>query len=164
MCDQGLYLRHIEEEDIALMSVWLNKPYILHWYEDPDAWIDEIKQINGSCAFIHHFIVMEGSQPIGFCQYYDCYEAGEDWYDVQAPNETYSVDYLIGEEMYLRKGYGTQIIQLLINRISANTQAKEIIVQPEEENLPSCRTLVSCGFEYDKTTAYYRRNLQRIDQ
>ncbi len=163
MSDRVLYLRQIEETDIALMSVWLQKPYILQWYKDPDAWIDEIRQRNGLFAFIHHFIVMEGNRPIGFCQYYDCYEAGEDWYSIQAPNETYSVDYLIGEEMYLRKGYGKRIIQLLMDIIRSNTRAKEIIVQPEEENLPSCKTLVSCGFEYDKTVAYYRRNLQNID-
>ncbi len=161
MCNQGLYLRNIEEADLALMDAWLHKPYILHWYEDPEAWIDEIKQRSGDFAFIHHFIVMEDEQPIGFCQYYDCYNAGEEWYSVHTPGETYSVDYLIGEEQYLRKGYGKKIIQMLIDRIREETQAKEIIVQPEEENQPSCKALISCGFEYDKTTAYYKMNLQR---
>ncbi|MDF2924755.1 MAG: GCN5-related N-acetyltransferase [Paenibacillaceae bacterium] len=156
MCDRRLHLRNIEEADIALMDVWLHKPYILHWYDDPGAWMDEIKQRNGSFAFIHHFIVMDEGRPIGFCQYYDCYSAGEDWYSVQTPGQTYSVDYLIGEEAYLHKGYGKRIIQMLVDRIREETQAKEIVVQPEEENLPSCRALISCGFEYNQTAAYYQ--------
>ncbi|WP_019851183.1 hypothetical protein [Desulfitobacterium sp. PCE1] len=78
MCEQPLYLRPIEDGDIALLEKWLNKPYILRWYEDPAAWIDEIEQRNGSFAFINHFIVMDGSRSIGFCQYYDCYKAGEE--------------------------------------------------------------------------------------
>lgn len=160
MSEKSLYLRKIEEKDIALMNAWLYKPYILHWYEDPEAWIDEIKQRNDSFAFIHHFIVMGGERPVGFCQYYDCYDAGEDWYSVQIPGQTYSVDYIIGEEEYLNKGYGKRIIHLLIDRIQEETQAKEIIVQPEEENLPSCKALISCGFEYNKATACYQLKLK----
>ncbi len=159
MSDRDLHLRPIEEADIRLMDTWLQKPYILHWYEDPEAWIDEIKQRHGSFSFIHHFIVMDDHQPIGFCQYYDCYDAGEDWYSVEGPGKTYSVDYLIGEESYLGKGNGKKIIQLLIQAIQAKTQAEEIIVQPEEENLPSCKTLLACGFEFDQAKGYYRRDL-----
>lgn len=160
MIDQrSLYLRKLEETDVALLNLWLHKPYILRWYEDPEAWLDEIRQRQGTFAFIHHFIAMSGGQPVGFCQYYDCYAAGEDWYSVSAPGETYSVDYLIGEEAYLGKGYGKQTIQLLLETIRRETQAEEVIVQPEEENLPSCRALAACGFSYDEALAYYRLRL-----
>lgn len=98
---------------------------------------------------------MKNRQPIGFCQYYDCYDASEDWYSIKALGEIYSIYYLIGEESYLHKGYGKQVIQALIDRICEQTQAKEIIVQPEEENLSSCKTLISCGCQYNKTVAFY---------
>lgn len=102
---------------------------------------------------------MDNDQPIGFCQYYDCMDAQEDWYSVQARNETYSTDYLIGEEAYLHKGNGKRIVELLIDAIRTKTQAKEIIVRPEEENTPSCKTLTSCGFMFDETAGYYRMTL-----
>lgn len=79
---------------------------------------------------------MKNRQPIGFCQYYDCYDASEDWYSIQALGEIYSIYYLRGEE----------------------TQAKEIIVQQEEEKLSSCKTLISCGCQYNKTVAFYQMN------
>ncbi len=151
-----LYLRPIEEVDLSFLDIWLHKPYILKWYEDPNAWLDEIGQRNGKFSFIRHFIVMDGGQPVGFCQYYDCIEAGQDWYSVSVRGETYSIDYLIGEEPYLHKGNGKRIIRLLIEAIRTHTQAKEIIAQPEEENLPSCKVLLSCGFVYDATAGYYR--------
>ncbi len=154
-----LHLRSIEDTDLSLLDIWLHKPYVLKWYEDPNAWLDEVRQRDGQYAFIRHFIVMHGDQPIGFCQYYDCIEAGEDWYSVHTRNETYSIDYLIGEETHLRKGHGKRIIQLLIDTIRMHTQAKEIIVQPDEENLSSCKTLLSCGFVYDAAACYYRAAL-----
>lgn len=155
----GLYLRDLEEADVALLNQWLHKPYILRWYEDPEAWLDEINKRQGAFAFIRHFIAMSGGQPVGFCQYYDCHAAGEDWYSVSAPGKTYSVDYLIGEEAYLCKGYGKRIIQLLTEAIREETQAKEVIVQPDKENLPSCRALIACGFAYDEALTYYRLQL-----
>ena len=156
MADQALYLRKIEDADLARLDVWLHKPYILKWYEDPKVWLDEIRQRDDRFSFISHFIVMAGSHPIGFCQYYDCSHAGEDWYSVWAHAETYSIDYLIGEEAYLQQGYGKRIVWLLIDAIRAKTTAKEIIVQPEKENAASCNTLESCGFVYDEGKGYYR--------
>ena len=68
---------------------------------------------------------------------------------------TYSVDYLIGDTDYLRKGFGTKMVKSLIERIKTQTRAKRIIVQPEPENTASCNTLLSCGFTLDKTKSFY---------
>ncbi len=35
MVDQELYLRKIENADLARLDAWLHKPYILKRYEDP---------------------------------------------------------------------------------------------------------------------------------
>jgi RimJ/RimL family protein N-acetyltransferase len=99
-------LRPINERDLALLTLWFNKNYILKWYHDADEWLHEIKERHGVFSWIKHFIVLDGETPIGFCQYYDCFYAKEDWYSVNKPHDTYSIDYLIGEESYLRKGYG----------------------------------------------------------
>lgn len=161
MADQTLYLRKIGDDDLDLLDAWLHKPYILKWYEDPAAWLDEIRQRDDRFSFIAHFIVMADSHPVGFCQYYDCIHAGEDWYSVFVQGETYSIDYLIGEEAYLQQGYGKRIVRLLIDVIRAKTTAKEIIVQPEKENAASCNTLKSCGFLYDRAKGYYRQALSK---
>lgn len=157
-----IVLRKVRDEDIPLLTTWLNKEYILKWYHDSEEWLVEINQRNGAYSWIHHFIVTVESVPIGFCQYYDCYDANnlEDWYSVSRPNDTYSIDYLIGNEAYLGKGYGKAIVNLLTDIIKDIEQGKQIIVQPEKENIPSKRVLLSNGYIFDKEKHYFYKHLK----
>ncbi len=145
-----LELRKIQDDDIPLMKRWLYKDYIIKWYQDPEEWIKEIIQRDNEFKFLNHFIVLYEDKPIGFCQYYKCSDAEEDWYGEIPVKGTYSVDYLIGEEEYLGKGFGKAIIELLVNKIFSIDEAERIIVQPDEENLPSANSLLTNGFCFDK--------------
>lgn len=112
-------------------------------------------------SWIRHFIVMDENTPIGFCQYYDCFYANdmEDWYDVAQKNNTFSIDYLIGNEEYLGKGYGKAIVGLLTETIKEKEQAKQIIVQPDKENIPSNKALLANGYIFDENKNYYYKLL-----
>lgn len=150
-----LILKPIEDSDIEQMRLWLNKPHVLKWYHDADEWLCEIQERNAGFRFLKHFIVWMGSKPIGFGQYYDCFDAKEHWYIADKPGELYSIDYLIGEENFLRKGYGKVIVNLLVGEIRKQCAKAKIVVQPEEENVASCRALLSNGFVYDSDKQYY---------
>ena len=150
-----LNLRPLNDTDVEQLKIWLFKDYILKWYHDIDDWLKEIKERNSEFSFLHHFIVNNGDEPIGFCQYYDCFDAKELWYSVENRGEVFSIDYLIGEESYLRKGFGKQIIKLLIDEISKENEKFEIIVQPEMENTASNKALLAKGFIYDENKQYY---------
>ena len=161
MKNKELILRPLNDTDIALLTLWLNKDYILKWYHETDEWLAEINDRHGTYTWIHHFIVMDGKTPIGFCQYYDCYDANdmEDWYNITVPGDTFSIDYLIGNEAYLGKGYGKAIIRLLSDTIQAVEGAKRIIVQPETENHASNHVLMANGYVYDEQQKYYCKSL-----
>jgi RimJ/RimL family protein N-acetyltransferase len=148
-----IILEKLTEEDIILIGEWLQKVYIKKWYDPISEWICEIKNENGEYNFIKHFIVKCNSQKIGFCQYYDCFAAQEEWYKIDKGNYTYSIDYLIGEEKYLNKGYGKEIILKLIEKIKMEN-VKEIIVQPDIENVQSNKILLANGFEYMEDKKY----------
>ncbi|MCD7900127.1 MAG: GNAT family N-acetyltransferase [Bacteroides sp.] len=150
-----LILRPIEDNDIKLLNIWLNKEYILKWYNDADEWLNEIKERNGSFSFLHHFIVLKDDTPIGFSQYYDCFDAQEEWYSINQRNKIFSIDYLIGEEDYLGKGYGKEIVKLLISEIYKQSPEAEIVVQPDNDNIASCKALLANGFIFDKTKDYF---------
>ena len=158
--ENHLILRPFADSDIALLAEWLHKDYILKWYQDPAAWLEEIHGRHIAFAWIHHFIVLHGDTPIGFCQYYDCVHANalEDWYEVTQQDDTYSIDYLIGEESYLGKGCGKAIVRLLTERI-AQEGARQIIVQPDSENQPSSHVLLANGFVFDAALDYYVKTL-----
>lgn len=148
-------LRPIEDEDIKQLEIWLNQEYILKWYNDADEWLNEIRERNGKFSFLNHFIVMKNDDPIGFGQYYDCFDAQEEWYSVNKPKEFFSIDYFIGERNCLRKGYGKIIVELLMNEIRKLAPEAKIVVQPDNENLASCKALLANGFIYDKEKDYY---------
>lgn len=146
---EKLRLKPVEDSDIELLAKWLNKDYILKWYNDADEWLKEIRERNGEFGFLHHFIVMKNNKPIGFGQYYDCFDVQEEWYIIERPDRMYSIDYLIGEEEYLGKGYGKEIVRLLMDEIYNLSPEAEIVVQPDNDNIPSCKALLANGFVYD---------------
>ena len=148
--DNVLNLKPFQDTDVEQLKIWLYKDHILKWYHDTDEWLKEIRERNKEFSFLHHFIVNKEDEPIGFCQYYDCFDAKELWYSVESREEVFSIDYLIGEEKYLRKGFGKQIIKLLIDEISKEHEKFEMIVQPELENIASNKTLMANGFIYDE--------------
>jgi len=156
-------LRAFEDSDLNLMTEWLNKEYILKWYLDAEEWLEEINARNDKFAWIHHFIVMYEKTPIGFCQHYDCFDANnmEDWYEV-TKRGTYSIDYLIGNEDYLGKGYGKAIIELLTNTIKQIEKANKIIVQPDKDNHSSNHVLLANGYIFDKEKDYYYKMLEQL--
>jgi RimJ/RimL family protein N-acetyltransferase len=153
-----IILEKIVDNDIILIEQWLQKEYIRKWYDPIEEWIHELKNRNKEFNFIKHFIVKNNSVKMGFCQYYDCFFAKELWYKVDKQNNTYSIDYLIGEEEYLNKGLGKEIIQKLIERIEEDG-GKEIIVQPEKENIKSNKALMANGFEYKEKEKYFYKRI-----
>lgn len=150
-----LKIRVFEDDDIFLMKTWLNKKHVLKWYEDPDDWLAEIYGRFDEFSFINHFIVLYDNKPIGFCQYYTCAEANEDWYGDIPLEGSYSIDYLIGEESYLGKGLGKAIIDLLAKEVFSLNNAQRIIVMPETENIASCKSLLANDFFFDEKNKLY---------
>ncbi len=153
-------IRKFNDEDLNLFIKWLNKDHVKKWYEQPESWIEEITKCNNNYQWINHFIVTNEDEPIGFCQYYDCFNAKdlEDWYEVKKPNTMFSIDYLIGEEQYLGKGYGKEIVKSITELIKKN-HSGQIVVQPDKENLHSCKALLANGYVYDEKWKYYYLNI-----
>ena len=152
---EKLKLVPVQDSHIRQLTCWLNKEHVLKWYNDADEWLNEIKERKGNFSFLNHFIAQEENHPIGFGQYYDCFAAKEDWYTVDRPHELFSIDYFIGEEDYLRKGYGKQIIRLLVERIKTQYPHAKIIVQPDSDNIASCKALLGNGFVFAPKANYY---------
>lgn len=104
---------------------------VARWYHEPENWLREATDQDGTYRWIHHFIAELGSGPIGFCQYYEYRLSGESWHGSADVEGAYSVDYLIGEPF---KGLGRQMVAALTENIRQLGCAKRIIVQPEPDN------------------------------
>ncbi|MDR0948765.1 MAG: acetyltransferase [Lachnospiraceae bacterium] len=154
-----LILRSLEDSDIPILTQWLNKPHIKKWYDPIDEWIVEVRERNGDFSWLHHLMVMAGETPIGFGQYYDCFDSAsmEDWNDrvFLKQGEVYSIDYLIGEESYLGHGYGKELVKQLTELVFS-LGVREVIVDPDKENDKSNGVLRANGYVFDKEVGYYR--------
>lgn len=103
-------IRELINEDILLFKKWLYLPHIAKWYTSPLDWIEEIEARNSDFCWINHFIVLCDSNLISFCQYYEFCNSGKIWNSDVEIDGTYSIDYMIGESDYLKKGFGKLII------------------------------------------------------
>ena len=86
---EPVILRPFTVNDLPILKNGTLSDYILKRFEHPESWLGETENKNGNLIFIHHFIVMYGGIPIGFCQYYDCYFAQEEWYEITSPGVTF---------------------------------------------------------------------------
>lgn len=150
-----IQLRKMEQTDLPVFKKWLYTPHVAMWYHNPLDWIKEVEEQDGESCWIHHFIVEHEGQPVGFCQYYACKDSDELWEGYTALGGSYSIDYMIGEPDFLRKGLGKLIVAELTDRIAHHSDAKRIVVQPEPENKASCVLLLSCDFVLDTEKEIY---------
>lgn len=155
----SIQLRPMQHTDLPLFREWLFLPHVAAWYHEPADWIAEVEQQDGEFAFVRHFIAQSEGHDFGFGQYYPYWLGGEDWHGSIPLEDTYSIDYLIGDTGFLGKGYGRQIILALLDNIRTEPDAKRVIVQPEPENAASCGVLRACGFVFDEENGVFLQNL-----
>ncbi len=154
-------LREFTDKDLPLFARWLQQDYVKRWFKDPAAWLEEVTRREDLYAFIRHYIVQHDGVDMGFCQYYDYALGGEKWYGNRDAAGTFSVDYLIGEPAYLGRQLAGQMIAALEKEILREPGARQIIVQPEKENIPSRRTLLAAGYSYEENSDVF---LKRIEE
>lgn len=147
-----LQFRALEDRDEALVETWLHKEHVKRWYDIPHMgvsisdWIEEIKARYGQFQWITYLVVSLQGDPIGFCQYYRCIDSLDEDFGSMPVDGAYGIDYLIGQEVCLGRGFGKQMITLLVERIFTFPDAQRITADIDNENQASRNVLLSCGF------------------
>lgn len=152
-----LGFRPLNDTDIPLIESWLHKEHVKRFYEIPDLgitiddWISEIKEYKGEFQWITYLVVTWQDSPIGLCLYYKCEDSsGEDFGPLPLTG-SYGIDYLIGEESFLGKGLGKEIITLLVGQIFLLQDALRVTADVDKNNKASGKALYSCGFRLVET-------------
>jgi RimJ/RimL family protein N-acetyltransferase len=152
----NVFLRPAGAGDYRQIETWLGKDYIKKWYGEPEEWLAEIRNDSGEFDWLNHYIVMYRDSPIGFCQYYDCAKTPEGFEWDNEPEGSFSIDYLIGEEAYLKKGLGSVIVKQLCGLIRYRENPVQFVADPVPENTDSIRLLERNGFVIDDKTGLYK--------
>lgn len=157
MTDSGyLNIRKLRDLDIPIIKEWLNKEYIRRWYGDSTEWLNEIINRNRKYYWINHYTIEYNDEPIGFCQYYDCNKTEKGYAWDNEPERTFGIDYLIGCEEFLGKGFGNQIVDKLIQIVVNKENPVQIIADPLEGNIASIKVLEKNCFYFDTLTGLYK--------
>nr|WP_319571010.1 GNAT family N-acetyltransferase [uncultured Draconibacterium sp.] len=151
-------IRDFKIEDLSTLKIWLEQDYISRFWGNIQEWIDEITE-NLDADWVKCFIVEHNDKPIGFLQYYETDNAPPgDWSSESVG--TVGIDYLIGNRNYIGKGYGSKIVQLLVELIKSKNEYDYIIADPVKENLASIKTLENNDF-YLSENGLYKLDLNK---
>lgn len=86
-------------------------------------------------------------RPLGFLQIIDPLEEETQYWGAVAPNLR-AIDIWIGEAEDLGKGYGTQMMELALERCFAEEKVKAILIDPLVSNERACRFYEKIGFSF----------------
>jgi len=152
--ENEIILKPLTNDDTDLFENWINKEYIYKWFcpdgeTEKNAWLDEVKNRDNKYNHYKHFIINYNGIKIGYCIYFDCYfepEYSQEIYSkIFEENYAYEIGFCIGEEEYLNKGIGKIIIKKLEEKI-IEIGGKEILADPDEQNITSVKALLYNGF------------------
>jgi RimJ/RimL family protein N-acetyltransferase len=143
----------LSKEDMTLFLLWAKKPHVRDtWFTDGYESIDKYQQKIEGNGYDYGFIIYLADKPIGYIQCSDLYA-----YRTKCPipkglfiNEdigTYCFDLFIGEEEFLNKGYGTEIVKAFVTKILAEFNAKKILIDPACSNKRAIRCYEKAGFK-----------------
>ena len=138
-----LVLRKATLADLELVSSWDEQPHVLE--SDPnDDWGWE-QELDREVEWREQLIAEAGGIPIGFVQIID--PAREDshyWGEIAA--DLRAIDIWIGEATYLGRGYGTQMMQLALQRCFADARVGAVLIDPLASNVRAQRFYARLGF------------------
>lgn len=148
--------KKFNKEDLLLWGKWIEKPHVkkvwfIEGYETAD-YINEKIKGNG---YDYHFIIYLDNIPVGYIQCSDLYAYKTKCSEPKGlfTNEekgTFCIDLFIGEETYLNKGYGTEIVKAFSKKVFNEFGAKKILIDPATSNKRAIRCYEKAGFKFLK--------------
>jgi aminoglycoside 6'-N-acetyltransferase len=137
-------LRPATPADAPLLRHWDSQPHVIAAKKEEDwQWETELRIQRD---WREQFIAEVDGHPIGFIQVMDPEQEGQYWGCIESGHR--AIDIWIGERDYLNRGYGTQMMELAIERAFADPVVHTILIDPLESNKASHRFYERLGFEY----------------
>ncbi|HHY7015564.1 TPA: GNAT family N-acetyltransferase [Legionella pneumophila] len=141
----------LQENDLKLLCKWLDKPHVKEWWDDglnQEEIKEKYRQRIGDKTVVPFIVYLEDN-PIGFIKYYHANKVGDGWWPDEIEG-TVGIDQFIGEEKYINRGYGTQMIQKFIKKLFQSSNIKKIITDVDPDNLRAINCYKKAGFKFVK--------------
>jgi D-alanine-D-alanine ligase len=136
-----LKVDQVKMEDVAILSEWFND-------RENTAFMENSEHIFCPKDLIYKFLVAKDSD-IGFMFYEKDTNKPIGYgaiYNINKINKTGEISFLIGDKNFHKKGYGKEIIQILVNYSFKELQLNSLIGYVTEKNIASRKALEYLGF------------------
>lgn len=147
-----LGFRPITRDDFAILSEWLAAPHVQTWWRQDhraEAVEAEYGPVVDGVEPSEVFIVTHDERPVGLVQRYllDDHPEWERAVRGITPEGSAGIDYLIGDETLIGRGFGGLIVTAFVRETWARYRdAPTILVAVSQRNRRSWRVLEKCGF------------------
>lgn len=131
--------------DVSTLQYWDEQPHVIA--ADPnDQWEWET-ELQRDVDWQEMLIAELDGKPVGFLQIIDpASEETHYWGDIE--ENCRAIDIWIGEKENIGRGYGTQMMNLAIERCFADPKVHTIWIDPLESNNDAIRFYERLGFEF----------------
>lgn len=138
-------LRPATIDDLDTLNYWDTQQHVID--SDPDDEWNWETELLRSPEWRAQLVAELDKTPIGFVQIIDPYLEETHYWGTIAPNKR-AIDIWIGEEQYLKKGYGTTMMQLAIAQCFQPNEVTGILIDPLKSNTDAHRFYERLGFEF----------------
>jgi RimJ/RimL family protein N-acetyltransferase len=136
-------------DDLPLVARWLSAAHVARWYlagSSVDRELADLRQSVLGAQAVHALVVLVDDEPVGWCQWYFCWDDPEWAADIDAAPNDIGVDYAIGDPSRIGQGVGTAAVAALVRTVRAQHPACAVVADPDERNIASRRVLEKNGF------------------
>lgn len=138
-------LRPATINDLALLQHWDTQQHVIDSDPDDDwQWEVELKR---NPEWREQLVAELEGEAIGFIQIIDPYHEETHYWGKVAKHKK-AIDIWIGEAKNLNKGYGSEMMQLAIERCFKDSYITGILIDPLKTNTKAHRFYERLGFEF----------------
>jgi len=155
----NINFKNLSEKDLSLIYKWFKKKHVKQFYSLKNWTLEDIaKKYNPyikNLEPIYAYIINIDDIPIGYIQYYYLKEYPFDNQNLSKDiiDKTAGIDFYIGDENYINKGYGKKVISKFLQDILKN-KFKYCIADPDTRNIASIKMLEKLDFKTHKMIPY----------
>jgi RimJ/RimL family protein N-acetyltransferase len=151
---ENFLFKPLQQRDLVQLCNWFNKSHVREWWND-GLTEDEIKskyQKRIGSSVIVPFVVYLQDMPIGYVQYYRVNQTGDSWW-LNESDDVVGIDQFIGEEDYINRGFGTDMIRQFIAKLFSDMTIKKIIIGVDKNNQRAIRCYEKAGICFSNEIA-----------
>lgn len=128
------------------MHAWLQKPHVRAFWDDGDRTEDEVRAHYFQPRSVEQYLILYQKQPIGYIQAQHI-EANHELAKFRLiDKQTYGIDLFIGEEEYIGKGMGIDLLKSFITYLlDRHHQLEAVLFDPSQNNPRAIHLFVKLG-------------------